>query len=211
MITRDILKQITGIESISKLDELVIGLNEVLSKYNINTKLRIAHFLAQIMHESNNLNAVRENLNYSTEGLLKVFPKYFNSITARQYARNPQAIANKVYANRMGNGTESSGDGWKYRGIGPIQLTGKNNLDLLSKDTGINFISDPELLVSNKYLFLSAAWYWNKNNLNKYADLDNLDAISDIINLGHITSKSGDSNGYTDRFNKLNKIKNILK
>jgi len=206
------LEQFKKIVPQYKSPELVINnLNDTLYKYQINTPLRISHFLAQVLHESGNLEYNRENLNYSKEGLLKTFSKYFNNTTAGQYARQPIRIANKVYANRMGNGNEASGDGWKYRGTGPIQLTGKSNFTLLSRDTGIDFVSNPDLLVTPDYLFLGAGWYWNITRLNSKADANNLDAVSDLINIGRLTPKVGDAIGYSDRLAKFNKIYAILK
>lgn len=193
------------------LESILPYLNDTLIKYNINTPLRISHFLAQVLHESGNLSAVKENLNYSAEGLLKTFSKYFNSASAIKYARQPEKIANRVYANRMGNSIEGSGDGWKYRGQGYLQTTGKSNYEILSKELNIDFVKNPELLQTPQYAFLSAGSYWNRNNLNQYADQNSLDSVSDKINLGHLTSKIGDSIGYADRQTKFNNIYNILK
>ena len=166
-ITIQQLKQITGVNNINFLTSAVNGINETLNKYNINTPLRIAHFLAQILHESGYLKTLKENLNYSVQGLTKTFKKYFiNEAEALPYARNQEKIANKVYANRMGNGPESSGDGWKYRGRGVIMITGKDNYTTLSKDTGIDFVKKPQLLEQMDYAIMSGGWYWNKNNLS---------------------------------------------
>lgn len=135
-------------------------------KFGIQTDAQMAHFLSQINHETGNFKADKENLNYSSAGLLKTFPKYFkDSITARQYANKPEAIANRVYANRMGNGSELSGDGWKYRGRGALQLTGKDNYRLFS-----DFMKDPEIMlnpdiVATKYFWESALFYFTRNNL----------------------------------------------
>lgn len=148
---------------------------------------RVAIYLAQTLFESNYLKATEENLNYSADGLLKVFPKYFNKDNVNDYARQPQKIANRVYANRMGNGDEASGDGWKYRGRGYIQLTGKANFDAFSKYDlcTINVVKDPDS-VSNYYLNqLAAMWYWNRNNLNYWADRDNVDKTTQLINGGN--------------------------
>lgn len=128
----------------------------LLSNYGINTPLRIAHFMAQIHHESN-LKPVSENLNYSKSALRRVFGKYFkNDAIASQYARQPEKIANKVYANRMLNGNEASGDGWKYRGRGFIQITGKQNYMLLSKDMRVDYLNNPELLLNEADSMISA-------------------------------------------------------
>lgn len=187
--------------------ELVKKYRTILSKSGIDTPLRLAHFFSQCDHESN-LKPISENLNYSVEGLMKTFKKYFpTKEVAEKYARKPEKIANRVYANRMGNGDEASGDGWKYRGKGFIQTTGKNNYQKLSKATGINYIENPNLLLNESGAVLSAIWYWTVNNLNKYADKDDIDSISDIINIGRPTEKYGDANGFRDRKEKLDKYK----
>jgi len=197
----------------------------LFDKYQINTPLRIAHFMSQIEHESG-LKPISENLNYSKEGLLKVFPKYFTkdikiidpktkkeSITygtAHSYARQPEKIANKVYSNRMGNGSETSGEGWKYRGRYFIQVTGKNNYLELQNDTGIKYADNPDFYLDEANSLIAALWFWNKHKLNKYADQDKLDAISDLINLGHLTLREGDSIGYDHRKELLLKYKREL-
>lgn len=202
-ITIQQLKQITGVNDITFLTSAVNGINETLSKYNINTPLRISHFLAQIFHESGYLKALKENLNYSAQGLTKTFKKYFiNEAAALPYARNQEKIANKVYANRMGNGPESSGDGWKYRGRGVIMITGKDNYTTLSKDTGIDFVKKPQLLEQMDYAIMSGGWYWNKNNLNTIADKDDILTITKRINGGTI--------GIESRKEILQKIKKIM-
>lgn len=177
----------------------------------INTPLRIQHFITQLDAESN-LKPISENLNYSSKRLREVFPKYFSTIAlANEYANNPQKIANRIYANRMGNGNEASGDGYKYRGRGFIQLTGKNNYLLLSKHTRTDYVKYPDLLLNEADALISAIWYWNSNNLNKYADQDDLDAISDIINIGRRTSIYGDANGFKHRKDLLVKYKKLIK
>lgn len=178
----------------------------ILDKGSINTPLRLSHFFAQLDHESN-LIPKRENLNYSETGLLSTFRKYFTAYSAKQYARKPEAIANKVYANRMGNGDEKSGDGWKYRGGGLLQHTGKNEYQTLTDNLGVDYVKNPELLNNEADSLLAAIDYWDRLNLNKYADKDNLDAISDLINIGRLTQAYGDANGFADRKNKLIKYK----
>ena len=152
-------------------------------KYGLNTPLRISHFMAQIHHESN-LKPVQENLNYSSDRLLQIFPKYFNEKNVKGYHRFPEAIANVVYSNRMGNGDYNSKDGWRYRGRGFIQLTGKSNYEALSNDTGIDFVSNPDLLLDEVDAMVSALWFWNKNGLNKLADKDDINSITKRINGG---------------------------
>ena len=144
-------------------------LPDVTEKYQICTPLRMAHFLAQCAHESGNFSQKEENLNYSLEALLRVFPKYFNTQNVAPYVRKPIEIASRVYANRMGNGAEESCEGWYYRGRGYIQLTGKDNY--MKFDAGVpeNLILSPDL-VAIKYPLLSAAWFWSVNRLNTMAD-----------------------------------------
>jgi len=131
----------------------------LFNKYEINTPLRIAHFMGQLEHESN-LKPIAENLNYQVSGLLKTFPKYFNANNVHEYAKQPEKIANKVYANRIGNGNEQSGEGWKYRGRGFIQITGKENYFRLSNDTDIDFLHNPNLLLEEANAMISALWFW---------------------------------------------------
>lgn len=181
----------------------------LLDKNGINTRLRLAHFFAQAYHESK-LEPIEENLNYSEQGLLRVFKKYFTPATAKQYARKPQAIANIVYANRMGNGNTASGDGWKYRGRWFFQITGKNNYIQLSADTGVDYITDPDSKLTEADAMITALWYWNERNLNRYADQDDCDGVSDIINLGRKTSTVGDSNGYKERYKATQELKKLF-
>jgi len=181
----------------------------LLDKNCIDTRLRLSHFFAQIEHESG-LKPISENLNYSASGLKRVFRRYFTDLETIKYQRKPEMIANRVYANRMGNGDEKSGDGWKYRGRGFLQITGKSNYTLLSKETGIDYLSKPELLLNEADAMISALWYWNSNNINRYADLDDLDSVSDLINIGRRTSRVGDANGYKHREELLNKYKKLF-
>lgn len=168
----------------------------LLNSYHINTPLRLAHFFAQISHESG-LKPIGENLNYSKDGLLNTFSKYFPIYSkASEYARQPQKIANLVYANRMGNGNEASGDGWKFRGRGFIQITGKDNYIMLSKDTRIDFLNDPDLLLTEANALISALWYWNKHKINLLADKNDIKAVTKTINGGY--------NGLKDRTELLN-------
>lgn len=173
----------------------------LFTKYEVNTLIRTAHFMAQIEHESN-LKPISENLNYSKEGLLKIFPKYFTKDNVAPFVRNPQKIANRVYANRMGNKSESSGDGWKYRGRGFIQLTGLNNYKDLSEVSKIDYVNNPELLLTETDALIAALWFWSNNKLNELADKDDLITITKRIN--------GGLNGIEDRREKLLKWKKIL-
>lgn len=190
--------------------ELYEKYKTLFKTYGLNTPLRIAHFMAQCEHESG-FKLIRENLNYRAEVLGTLFKKYFPAKElANSYAHKPQQIANRIYANRMGNGNEESGDGWKYRGASYFQITGKDNYKSLSKDTKIDFVTKPELLLEESNAILSALWYWNKRNLNELADKDNTDAISDLINIGHRTNKIGDAIGYLERKRLVDKWKTKL-
>lgn len=139
------------------------------AKFNINTALRLAHFLAQCAHESAEFKATEENLNYSAGGLRRIFSKYFPNDLADSYARQPEKIASRVYGNRMGNGDETSKEGYKYRGRGYIQLTGKDNYNAFDKAVDEDILNNPDF-VSKKYPLLSAAWFWESKSLNQLAD-----------------------------------------
>lgn len=198
------LKQIANIKDVARLTELTNAINDTLAKFEINTPLRVQHFLAQVLHESGNLSTFKENLNYSAKGLTTTFRKYFlTEEVATPYARKPDLIANKVYASRMGNGDESTGDGAKFKGRGAIQVTGRENYTQLSKTTGIDFISKPELLETTKYALLSAGWFWSKTGLNAFADKDDILTITKRIN--------GGTNGLNERIENLKKLKDIVK
>lgn len=171
--------------------EWVEAMNDILPDFDINTPQRVAAFIAQCGHESGGFMTLKENLNYSAQGLRNIFGKYFpDETTAAAYARQPERIANKVYANRMGNGPESSGDGWKYRGRGPIQLTGKDNYKAFAND----YFDDPETLLNDPDLLidhiptslLAAVWFWQKNKLNVQADAGDIKLMTKKINGGYI-------------------------
>ena len=171
--------------------------------YEIDTPLRVSHFLAQCSHESSGFQVTVENLNYSASALLKTFPKYFTIRTARQYARRPVEIGSRVYANRMGNGNEASKEGWKYKGRGYIQLTGKDNYRLFNEIVPEDILDEP-VLVATKYPLLSAAWYWKLNGLNELADLS-----QDVT---EITRKvNGGAIGLKDRQLRFNQYYTALK
>jgi len=158
-------------------DKVIDQIPAVSEKFGVNTPLRLAHFLAQCGHESGGFRLTQENLNYSAKGLQGIFKKYFPSeAVALQYQRNPQKIANKVYASRMGNGDEASGDGFKFRGRGYIQLTGKTNYSAFDKTVDDDITTNPDL-VATKYPLLSAAWFWSKNGLNTIADAGATDEV----------------------------------
>lgn len=176
-----------------KIDAAYLApINQTLAKYDISTKLRKACFLAQCGHESVNFMRFEENLNYSAEGLHATFPKYFASVAAAQpYARNPQKIANMVYANRMGNGSPGSGEGWMYRGRGAIQITGKDNYTRLAHDLGMSLPDAVTYLTKPLGAVMSAGWFWNNAHLNQYADNSDMKTITQRIN--------GGLNGYDSR------------
>jgi putative chitinase len=176
-------------------------LPETMDRFNINSPLRVCHFLAQCAHESWNFSAVRENLNYSTDALLKTFPRHFRDRQeAESFARQPERIANKVYANRIGNGPPESGDGWRFRGRGFIQLTGRANYTDFNRFVSDNVIENPDL-VAARYPLLSAAWFWNSRNLNKIADVGSSDEV--VTRITRIVN--GGTNGLADRLRHFKK------
>jgi putative chitinase len=179
---------------------------DTASKFGINTPLRLAHFLAQCGHESGGFKAVQENLNYSAKGLNGIFKKYFpTEAAAAAYARNPQKIASKVYGGRMGNGPESTGEGYKFRGRGYIQLTGKENYIAFGKSIGIDITANPDL-VASQYALLSAAWFFTKNGLHKIAD----EGASDIV-VTKITKRvNGGTIGLPDRIKHFKEYYSLL-
>jgi putative chitinase len=155
---------------------VIAQIPETAAKFGITTNLRLAHFLAQCSLESTGFTATVENLNYSAQRLLQVFPKYFRGVDPNDYARNPEKIGNRVYANRMGNGDEASGDGFKYRGRGYIQLTGKNNYTSFSNFVGEDCVANPDL-VASKYPLASAAFFFNSNNIWAICDRGASDGV----------------------------------
>ena len=158
-------------------DSVIAMLPDTIAKFELNTPLRLAHFLAQAGHESGGFKAVNENLNYGAKGLMTIFKKYFPEGTkAALYERKPEKIANLVYGNRMGNGPEASGEGYKFRGRGYIQLTGKDNYKAFDAVVPENLLETPDL-VATKYPLLSAAWFFHKNGLHKIADGGATDAV----------------------------------
>ena len=187
-ITKDQLLQIMPRLKVATpypLDDLVWYLNLVLTA-SINTPLRAAAFLAQIAHESGELTKLEENLNYSWQRLRAVFRKYFpNDDTAKVFHRRPEMIANLVYANRMGNGPESSGDGWKYRGRSPIHLTGKSNYARCGTVLCIDLVNNPDLAKSLEHGFWVADWFWHDRHLNQLADVGDFRGITFKINGGY--------------------------
>jgi putative chitinase len=187
-------------------DAVIAMIPDTAAKFQINTPLRLAHFLAQCGHESGGFRATQENLNYSAKGLNGIFRKYFpTEAAAAAYARQPQKIASKVYANRMGNGSEASGEGYKFRGRGYIQLTGKENYTAFGKSIGEDIVSNPDV-VASKYALLSAAWFFSKNGLHKMAD----EGASDLV-VTKITKRvNGGTIGLPDRIKHFKEYYHLL-
>jgi putative chitinase len=174
-----------------------------MNHYGITTPQRISHFLAQIAHESSQLNILQENLNYSANALLKIWPARFSPDNVSDYARKPEKIANRAYALKGGNGSEESGDGWKYRGRGVIQCTLKNNYALASKDWDVDLLNNPDLLSQPDLAIRSGCWYWWKNGLNKLADAN--------ASVSQITSKINPAKlGLKEREEYYRKASSIL-
>lgn len=180
-------------------------INDILPRYGIDSPRRIAAFLGNVAHESANMTILEENLNYSAAALRRVWPSRFpTDAIANQYARNPRKIANKTYGGRMGNGLEHTDDGWKYRGRGLIQLTGKANyrtcsIDLFQDET---LVDNPDMLLQPEYALHSACWFWDRNNMNVVADHEDLDRVTRVIN--------GGLNGHNERVENYHRIFEIL-
>ena len=207
-ITEENVKSPLKLEKLKGIipDVVLSQIPDTAAKFNITTPLRLAHFLSQCAHESGNFKFLKENLNYSASGLKRVFGKYFPGNLNESYAGNPEKIANRVYGNRMGNGNESSGDGYKYCGRGYIQLTGKDNYTAFDKIVPENILENPSL-VATKYPLMSAAFFFEKNKLwaicDKGSDKNTIVALTKRIN--------GGTNGLEDRIANFNKIYNALK
>jgi putative chitinase len=188
-------------------DSIITQLPDTIAKFELNTPLRLAHFLAQAGHESGEFKVLKENLNYGAKGLRGIFGKYFpTDAKALEYERKPEKIANLVYGGRMGNGPEASGDGYKFCGRGCIQLTGKDNYSAFSAAIGEDCITNPEL-IATKYPLASAAWFFHKNGLHKIADegatIDTVTKITKRVNGGTI--------GLENRIQHFNEYYSLLK
>ncbi len=187
-------------------DSVIAMLPETIEKFELNTSLRLAHFLAQAGHESGGFKAVNENLNYGAKGLRGIFGKYFpTDAKAALYERKPEKIANLVYGGRMGNGVEATGEGYKFRGRGYIQLTGKDNYSAFDKVVEENLIEQPDL-VATKYPLLSAAWFFHKNGLHKLADGGATEAVVTTIT----KRVNGGTIGLPDRIKHFNEYHALL-
>lgn len=187
-------------------DSVLSQIPDTAKRFNITTPLRLAHFLAQCGHESGGFKAVSENLNYSADGLKKIFPKYFPGALNESYARQPEKIANRVYSSRMGNGDEKSGEGFKFRGRGYIQLTGKSNYSAFDKFVDDDILANPDL-IATKYPLASAAFFFNNNKLwaicDKGADDATVTAVTKRVNGGTI--------GLADRIKHFKEYYSLLK
>lgn len=185
-------------------DNVIAQIPDTAKTFGIDTPLKLAHFLAQCGHESGGFKLTQENLNYSAQGLKNIFPKYFPGSLSESYARNPQKIASKVYGGRMGNGPESTGEGYKFRGRGYIQLTGKDNYTAFGKAINEDIVGNPDL-VSTKYPLLSAAWFFSKNCLKRCVDDSNatVTSVTKCVNGGTI--------GLPDRLKHFKEYYNLLK
>lgn len=202
MIEQKIIDKLKG----SIPDNILLQIPDTAKKFNITTPLRLCHFLSQCSHESGGFKVFKENLNYSSNGLKKTFGKYFPNNLNESYANKPDKIANRVYANRMGNGDELSGDGYKYSGRGAIQLTGKENYTLFDKYVDDDILNNPGL-VATKYPLMSAAFFFDKNKLWSICDKG-----SDVTTITSVTKRvNGGVNGLQDRINYFNKYWNLLK
>jgi len=183
-LTLDQLKQMVKNPHIDHWHEV---LDQLLPDYDINTPLRVAHFIAQCAHESGNFVFIKENLNYRADSLMKTFKRYFpTQELAQQYEKKPEKIANRVYANRMGNSDEASGDGWRYCGRGLIQLTGRDNYTFFAGSLSISVEEASEYLATFEGAAQSACWYWEQNNLNRFADANDVKGLTRAINGGYI-------------------------
>ena len=211
VIKEDVIIQPTVGLNIQKLkghipDSVIAQIPDTAKKFNITTNLRLAHFLSQCGHESGGFKAVSENLNYSVDGLKKVFGKYFPGNLAESYAKQPEKIASRVYGNRMGNGDEASKEGFKFRGRGYIQLTGKANYTSFTKFIGEDCVTNPDL-VATKYPLASAAFFFDSNKLwticDKGADDATVTAVTKRVNGGTL--------GLTDRIKHFKEYYNLLK
>jgi putative chitinase len=187
-------------------DAVIAQIPDTAKRFEINTPLRLAHFLAQCGHESGGFKATQENLNYSASGLKGIFSKYFKEAgLAESYQRNPQKIASRVYGGRMGNGPESTGEGYKFRGRGYIQLTGKDNYTAFGKAINEDMTANPDK-VATHYALLSAAWFFSKNGLHKMADGGATDAV-----VTQITKRvNGGTIGLPDRIKHFKEYYHLL-
>ena len=191
--------------------QFVQPLNNAMQKYGITTPLNQAAFLANVFHETGDLSSMEEGLNYRAERLMVIWPSRFPNLTiAKEYAGNPAKLANKVYANRMGNGPESSGDGYEHRGSGAIQLTGKDNQYRYALEADKDLLTIGSYLRSTEGACDSAAWFWRLCGASVKADRGDFDGACDLVNIGKKTEKIGDSIGFAHRLNLYIAFKRVL-
>lgn len=192
----------------SQLQQLRIGaewvdaLNETFQRFDISNPLRQASFIGQCSHECGNFRILEENLNYKAEALQKLWPKRFDAAKAQACARNPKLIANTVYSNRMGNRDEASGDGYRFRGRGCIQLTGHANYFHAGQSCGVDFVMEPDLVATPRYAAMTAGWFWDVQKLNRFADTRDFLGMTKKINGGTI--------GLDDRIKHINHALEVL-
>jgi len=186
-------------------------LNAAMKRFDIDALIERQMFLATVLQESAELTALSENMNYSADGLRRVWPKRFTAEQAQKYARKPEAIANYVYAWRGGNDGEDSGDGWRYRGAGLIQLTFKANQLACAKHFGKKVEDMPTWLRTPEGACMSAAWYWWNRGVGDYALTNDFDGVCDLVNLGRKTMAQGDAEGFIARLTMLKRIQKIIK
>ena len=201
--TEDTVRQL--IPKVKNFDDWYSNLIDILPEYDIDTPHRVAAFMAQCGHESGGFTLMQENLNYSAKGLVGTFKKYFpTEAHAKPYERKPEMIANRVYANRMGNGDEASGEGWYFRGRGIVQITGKNNYTKCSQSLFESnvLVENPDLLLESEYAIHSACWFWSAARLNELADISDMKTMTKRINGGYI--------GLEDRIHHYNHAIEIL-
>jgi len=187
---------------IAHAEALLPGLEAAIKTADLDTPARLSAFLAQTGHESGGFKFLEENLNYKPETLCRVWPSHFNEENCHEFSGNPEAIANTAYAGRMGNGDAETGDGWRYRGRGFLQLTGKENYEHASSDLGFDFVSEPDAVATPEGAALTAAWFWKKHNLNHYVDNNDFTQMTKIINGGTI--------GLEDRVARFNHAMSVL-
>jgi putative chitinase len=209
VIKEDVIVPSSGDLKLDKLkghipDSVIAMIPDTATKFQINTPLRLAHFLSQCGHESGGFKVTQENLNYSVDGLKKVFPKYFPGNLAESYAKQPEKIASKVYGARMGNGDESTKEGYKFRGRGYIQLTGKDNYKAFGQSINEDVTANPDL-VATKYPLLSAAWFFQRclSKCDLGATKDAITSVTKCVN--------GGTNGLEDRIKHFNEFYSLLK
>jgi len=217
-ITLDQLAAIVPTTARASLASFVEPLNRCFEKWGVSTPLQVAAFLGVFTHECGGFTRMAENLNYSAQGLANTWDRYSATgkrggppnALANRLNRNPQAIANNVYANRNGNGPEASGDGWRYRGAGVPQLTGKSNFQAYADATGIDAVGNPDQLRTAAGGVDPAGWYWYANGLSAYADKGDFDGVCDIVNKGRKTAAFGDAIGFAERKKTYDLARKVL-